>query len=130
MNTKIYSSKYNISHLNAKIYFAKFRFAKYVTIEPFSHKNLFCKYFCPLKLVPLRYFNNLNEVRVQYKFISKNKKNKEEKLEMEMEKDIDEKEGLMSADSDGRTPSVVEELSSFIDDQYEQMDRTDGYVNS
>ena len=59
-----------------------------------------------------------------------NKKNKEEKLEMEMEKDIDEKEGLMSADSDGRTPSVVEELSSFIDDQYEQMDRTDGYVNS
>lgn len=60
----------------------------------------------------------------------KNKKNKEEKLQMEMEKDIDEKEALMSNDSDGQTPSVVEELSSFIDDQYEQMDRNDDYVNS
>ena len=60
----------------------------------------------------------------------KNKRNKEEvELEMESEKDIDEREGLMSEEN-GRTPSVVEELSSFIDDQYEQMDRTDGYVNS
>ena len=56
------------------------------------------------------------------------KKKEEAKLEMEMEKDIDEKEGLL--DDDDRTPSVVEELSSFIDDQYEQMDRTDNYVNS
>ncbi|XP_066917085.1 fibroblast growth factor receptor 2-like isoform X2 [Clytia hemisphaerica] len=62
----------------------------------------------------------------------KNKKNKqkskETKLEMEEnEKDINEKDGLLNGGD--RTPSEVEEFSSFIDGEYEKMDNNEGYIN-
>ena len=53
------------------------------------------------------------------------KNNKETRLQMEDEKDTDETSGLLNE----KTPSVVEALSSFIDNEYERMDRTDGYIN-
>ena len=62
----------------------------------------------------------------------KNKKNKQKskeiKLQMEEnEKDINEKDGLLNGGD--RTPSEVEEFSSFIDGEYEKMDNNEGYIN-
>ena len=50
----------------------------------------------------------------------------ETKLQLENDKENSENSALLN----NRTPSPVEELSNYIDEEYERMDRADGYINA